>query len=247
MKRWHLCAGGIVAYLLILVAGAPATLVDALLRRASDGALRLAEARGTVWSGAGHLEILDAGRNAGVGRNLAWRLSPLSLLRGHLVCEMNLEAGARPFAVTIFPARIELADADIRVPAAIVGLAVPKLAALGLGGELLVHVTDLAIARGGVQGNATVLWRGASSVHIPATALGDYELRYATSGNTVTAALRTLEGPLQLDGAGSWAIGASPAFGVAARVAPPQRAQLEPLLRMVAVERSPGNFELQYK
>ena len=174
-------------------------------------------------------------------------MSPLSLLRGHLVCEMSLESGARPFAVTISPARIELADADVRVPAAIVGLAVAKLAPLGLGGELLVHVTDLAFAQSGVQGNATVLWRGASSVHIPATALGDYELRYATSGNTATAALRTLEGPLQLDGAGSWAIGASPAFGVAARVAPPQRAQLEPLLRMVAVERSPGNFELHYK
>lgn len=61
----------------------------------------------------------------------------------------------------------------------------------------------------------------------------------------MTAVLRTLDGVLQLDGSGTWANGAMPAFKATARVAPLQREQLEPLLRMIAVERGAGNYELR--
>jgi type II secretion system (T2SS) protein F len=45
----------------------------ARLERASDGRLRLAEAQGSLWSGAGWIEIRDADGRAGVARRLAWR------------------------------------------------------------------------------------------------------------------------------------------------------------------------------
>jgi general secretion pathway protein N len=245
MKRWQLFAVGIVAYILILIATVPATLVDTVLRRVSEGRLRLAEARGRVWSGGGQIEILDAGRQAGITKTLAWHLLPGSLLRGHLVCEVELESSTKPFQVKIFLTRIELVDTDISMPATMLGIAVPKLAPFGLGGNLLLHVTDLLIGSSGVQGNATVHWRAASSAHTPVSPLGDYELRFENSGTAMKATLRTLDGPLQLDGTGSWAHGASPAFNATARVSPRQREQIEPFLRMIAVERGAGNFELQ--
>ena len=77
--------------------------------------------------------------------------------------------------------------------------------------------------------------------------LGDYELRFEGEGATVRASLRTLQGPLQLDGQGSWTRGANPEFLGTARIAPEQRQQLAPLMRMIAVERGEGNFELQLK
>jgi len=50
------------AYAAFLVVLAPATLLDAGLRRASAGKLRLAQAHGSLWSGSGRLEIRGGGR-----------------------------------------------------------------------------------------------------------------------------------------------------------------------------------------
>ena len=98
-----------------------------------------------------------------------------------------------------------------------------------------------------MQGGATLQWRGAGSALTPVAPLGDYELRLDGSGTAVRASLRTLVGPLRLEGSGSWTPGASPAFLGTARVAPEFRVQLEPLLRLIAVERGDGSFELQLK
>jgi general secretion pathway protein N len=245
MKRWSLLAIGLGAYAVVLVATAPATLVDAGLQRASHGRMRLAEAQGTLWSGSGQIEIRDTGGRTGVAKSFAWRVVPESLLRGHLVCEVELDQSARRFPVTISLSRIELANADISLPATVLGLGVPKLAPLGLTGEVLIHVASLSIARDAMQGNATLQWRAAGSTLAPISPLGDYEIRLDGEGMTVHAFLRTIEGPLQLDGKGSWTQGGNPAFLAMARVAPQHLQQLAPLLRLIAVERGEGRFELQ--
>jgi len=247
MKRWSLLAIGLGAYAFALIATAPATLVDAGLRRASDGRLRLAEAQGTLWSGTGQLEIRDASGRTGVAKTLDWRVVPGSLLRGHLVCEVGLDQAAKRFPVTISVSRIELANADISLPAAVLGLGVPKLAPLGLTGDVLVHVTTLSIGRSATRGGATLQWRSAGSALTPVSPLGDYELRIEGEGPVVRATLRTLQGPLQLDGKGSWTRSDSPAFLAIARVPAQHQQQLAPLLRLIAVERGDGSFELQLK
>ncbi len=247
MKRWSLPAIGLGAYALGVITTAPATLVDAGLQRASDGRLRLAEAQGTLWSGSGQIEIRDSGGRTGVAKSFAWRILPESLLRGHLVCEVELERAAKPFPVTISLSRIELANADISLPATALGLGVPKLAPLGLTGDILLHVASLSIERKQMQGNVTLQWRDAGSVLTPISPLGDYELNLDAEGATVHVLLRTIQGPLQLDGKGSWANGDNPDFLAIARVPPQHQQQLGPLLRLIAVERSAGSFELQLK
>ncbi len=212
MKRCQLVAAGTIAYVLMLVATVPATVVDATLGRVSEGRLRIAEARGTIWSGAGRIQLFDASRQTGIAKIIAWHLVPGSLLRGRLACEMELDASGRRFTVTLSPARIEVTDADFSVPAAVLGIAEQKLAPFGLGGELVVQIADLMIGRRDIQANATVTWHRANSTHTKVSPLGEYELRFEHSGTARTANLRTLDGPLQLDGTGSWVEGAIPAF-----------------------------------
>lgn len=247
MKRWSLAAIGLVAYALGVITTAPATLIDAGLQRISHGKLRLVEAQGTLWSGSGKIEIRDTGGRSGVAKSIAWRVLPASLLRGHLVCEVGLEQATKRFPVTISLSRIELANADISLPAAALGLGVPKLAPLGLTGDVLIHVASLSIARDGMEGNATLQWRAAGSTLTPISPLGDYELNLDAEGATVHVLLRTIQGPLQLDGKGSWANGDNPDFLAIAGVPPQHQQQLGPLLRLIAVERSAGSFELQLK
>jgi general secretion pathway protein N len=245
MKRRHLIAIGLLVYAVATIATAPATLVDAGLQRASHGRLRLAEAQGTLWSGSGQIEFRDPGGRTGVAKSLAWRFLPESLLRGRLVCEVGLDQPARRFPVTISLSRIEIANAEINLPAAVLGLGVPKLAPLGLTGDVLLRVASLSIERKEMQGNATLQWRDAGSVLTPISPLGDYELRLDGEGATVHAYLRTIQGPLRLEGKGSWATGDHPVFLATARVPAQQRQQLGPLLRLIAVERGEGSFELQ--
>lgn len=247
MKRWRLVAIGLGAYTLALIATAPATLADVGLQAASDGRLRLAEAEGTLWSGSGRIELRAMGGRTGVAKSIAWRVVPQSLLRGHLVCEVGLEQAAQRFPVTLSFSRIELANADINLPATVLGLGVPKLAPLGLTGDVLIHVPSLSIAPDGMVGNVTLQWRAAGSALTSVSPLGDYELGIEGTGRTTHAVLRTLEGPLQLDGKGSWTHGNNPVFLATAHVPPQHQQQLTPLLRLIAVERSEGKFELQLK
>lgn len=248
--RWGLFGLGLVIYAAWLITMMPATLVDAGLQRASGGRLRIAEAQGTLWAGAGQLELLDANRQSGIAKHFAWRFRPGSLLRGLIVYEVELDDATRHFPVTISLLRIEFAQADLTVPAVALGLGVPKLAPLGLTGDLRLQVKSLTLplaGGGGVHGNATLQWRRAGSTLTPVSPLGDYELQLVGEGALIRATLRTLDGPLQLDGKGSWASAANPAFMATARIDPEHQQQLAPLLRLIALDRGNGNFELQLR
>ena len=236
-----------VFFVVALAALAPATLIDARLERATGGRLRLAEAQGSVWSGAGWIEMRDADGRAGVAKRLAWRVLPESLWRGRLVAEVTLDQDAKPFRATLSPSRVEISAAALHLPAAALGLGLPRLTALRLSGDLRLEIAQLSLERGRIDGDATLQWRAAGSALTPVSPLGDYEVRFKAAGPVMHATLRTLEGPLQLEGDGKWTNGKAPGFLATARVPPQHHDQLAPLLRLVALERSAGTFELQLK
>jgi general secretion pathway protein N len=238
-------AVGLGVYAIALIVTVPATLLDAGLRRASEGRLRVAEARGTLWWGAGRMELRDPAGKAGIAEDVAWRAQPESLWRGRLVYEVRLARSARHFRLSLSPAEMEVADADIALPAATLGVAVPGLAQMGFTGDVRIHVSSLTTGRDGIRGHVALRWHGAGSALTPVSPLGTYELLLEAAAGTVQGRLRTLEGPLQLDGAGSWAGSGGPTFRATARVPQEYRHQLVPLLSMIAVEGpDDGHFEL---
>lgn len=247
MRRWHLVALGLGVYALGLIATAPATLIDARLRAASEGRIRLAEARGTLWSGRGYIELRDLKRQTGIARNIVWRVRPAYLLRGKLRYDVTLGHALKAFPATLSFSRMEVTDAEINLPAAVLSLAEPQLAPLELAGDVQLRVARLSLGRGAIEGSGTLQWRGAGSALAPVLPLGDYELRFKGDGAAVRASLRTLQGPLQVDGQGSWTVGRNPSFLGTARIPPQHRQQLAPLLRLIAVERGDGSFTLQLR
>ena len=243
MPAWPLLAV-LGSYVLGLAVLAPATIMDAYLQRASDGRMRLAQAAGTIWFGRGEFEIRNPGTQRGAGTAVAWRILPASLFGGRARYEVVPGGGARPFLLEISPSGIECTGLALSLPATILGLAAPNLSALRLSGELEVGAAHLAFGRAGPRGSATLRWRSAGSALVPVAPLGDYELRAIGDGNTIRATLRTLHGPLELHGEGSWTRGRAPVVRATARVAPQHREQLAPFLRLIAVERGEGHFEL---
>jgi general secretion pathway protein N len=246
-KWWPLLAAGLGAYAVALIAMAPATLADLGLRQASEGRLRLAGARGTLWSGSGHVEVRDAAGRTALSKPLAWRFRPAPALLGRLAYEVVLEPGSPPASLIVSGSRIELANAGLSLPAAALGLASPMLAALELAGTVRVEIPDLAIERGAARGNAILRWRSAGSARSPVHPLGDYEVRVEAKGVESVATLKTLQGPLQLRGQGSWGSGRAPVFATVAEVPAELREELAPFLRLIAIERGEGRFELQLR
>ena len=245
--RWPAPVFGLCVYAATLIVLAPASLIDARLEQASGGRLRLAEAQGSLWAGSGWIEVREAGGRSGIAKRVAWRVLPESLLRARLVAELQLERADKPFRLALSFSRIEIADANIDLPVAALGLGLPKLAPFRLTGEVRVDIPRLSLGRGKADGDATLRWRAAGSALTPISPLGDYEVHFKAVGPAVHAELRTLSGPLQLDGKGAWANGAAPSFLATARVPPQHREQLSPLFRLIAVERGAGTFELQVK
>lgn len=246
-KWWPLLAAGLGIYAIALFATAPATLADGALQRASHGRLKLAEARGSIWAGSGQVEVRDAAGRVGLSKRVAWRIRPGDLLRARLRYDVELGPGAQPFPVMISWSHIELANVDIDLPAEALGLGLPRLAPLELTGELNLKIASLSIGRDAARGDAVLRWRSAGSRFAPVWPLGDYELRWDGQGRQGRMTLRTLKGPLQLRGQGSWSLGRPPAFAASADAAPEIRQQIAPLLRMIAVERGTGHFELQLR
>jgi len=243
--RWRLAAIGLAAYAGALLATAPARLLDAGMNSASSGSLRLSEAQGSLWSGAGRLEMRTAGGRSLLGQGLRWRLLPGQLLQAKLAFEVQLERGARPFVLALSSGRFEVVGADFNLPAAALAAAQPKLAPLQLTGDVSLRIKQLAIAPEGWTGNATLQWRHAGSALTQVSPLGDYELQLAGEGAAARVSLVTLQGPLQLEGKGSLSQGGKLAFTAIGRIDPNFRALLEPLLRLIAVDRGDGSFEFQ--
>lgn len=247
MTRRTLWAIGVGVYVLALIGMAPASLVDAAVGDASNGRLRVAQARGTLWSGDGQLEVRDSRGYSALARPLTWRLQPLALLGARLAYVLELGAATPAFPLTISWSRIELANVRGTVPASALAAALPKLAPYGLSGDLDIQISRLAIGAGVSQGSATVQWRAASSLLSPVAPLGDYQLHFEGDGARLRSTLHTVQGPLQLDGQGSWPQGDKPVFVATARMPPPSRQQLAPFLRLIAVERGDGSFEWRLK
>ena len=245
MRRRSLLAIGSGFYAAVLLVQAPATLVDAGLHSASNGRLRFTEAQGTIWAGAGVVEIRDPGSRNAIAKNITWRVLPKSLWRGRLVCEVKLEQATRPFSVAASLTKIEIANAEINLPASALAFAEPRLKPLKLSGDVLLRTAKLSIGRDGMLGTATLQWRAAGSAFSPVSPLGSYELRLDGQGNTVHSTLGTLQGPLQFDGSGSWTRGRNSTFLATVRVPLQYREQLAPLLRMISVQRDEGSFELR--
>jgi len=244
MNRWILIAGGLVLYVLTIIATAPATLIDTALRRIDHGNLRLAEAQGTLWSGSGQFELRATDGRSGVAKFLSWRVLPVSLLSGHINVKVQIAHNTQPFIATIAMSGISLANADIEFPAIALGLGVRRLAPLRLTGNMMLHVTEFSFGRRWRQGQLTLLWRNAGTMLASTVPLGDYELSFESNGETEQVNLRTIKGSLQLDGNGSWRHGSDPDVLITAQVPDLLRPQLGPLLRLISTERTPGHFQL---
>jgi drug/metabolite transporter (DMT)-like permease len=98
--RWQIAAviAGLLAALAVIVTQAPASLLDPVLSRFTQGRVRLAQAQGTLWQGSGRIVLADIREASSspapvsaasvpgvvIPGTFGWHISPVMLLIGAL-------------------------------------------------------------------------------------------------------------------------------------------------------------------
>ncbi len=240
--RW---AGVMLALALAYLAMCPATWLDAVLQGRTAGNLGMAGATGTIWRGTGTLQaLLPSGEVANLAP-VAWEISlgELLSLRLHITVKSS-QNGTPVLDATLKPGDLRIQTARLDLPAALLGAVSPTFRSADLSGQLSAQANDVRLEAGQATGSAQVVWQGAGSGLTRVRPLGNYQLSLNGSGGGLDFHLATLGGPLDLEGTGQWNPGRKSSYTITATPTQATRKDLEPLLRMLGREVSPGSYQL---
>ena len=229
---------------------APARWLAGPLERATNGHLRLAEPRGTVWTGSAQLLVAGGAGSTdlmALPTRVDWRLSPRwdGLL---LQLESGCCTSSAPLAVRMRPrwggTRLAVADSNTQWPAALLaGLGTPWNT-LQFEGDLALRTEGLSVewvqGRLAITGRAELTAQRMSSRLSTLRPMGSYRIT-VLGGATPTLQLDTLEGSLQLAGSGQW-VGSRLHFSGVASAAPDRESALANLLNIIGRRSGPRSI-----
>ena len=229
---------GIAAYLVILLATAPASVAVAALRVAE---LELHDVRGSIWSGAARAVVRMPAAAIPIDE-VRWRFAPARLLAGRISFDVQASAPILKAAGEI--ARgfrgDEVRELVATSDAALLGSLVPLLGTWRPQGQLKIEAPLLAWDARELRGNARAEWRGATLSFPDPRALGTYVASVKGDGGPAKVTIATTEGALRLAGEGTVSPPGRFALRGEARAEPAAAAQLEPLLNLLGPARADG-------
>lgn len=251
MRSWP---GWLAAVLLIasitLAVTLPATWLAALVEQQTGGRLSLGDATGTVWRGSAVLGVVNAGGQVRApllpllpGR-FHWRLSPAILIgRVELRLE-NSDALSQPVHLRGSTTRWQLSSSSL-------ALSADRLSALGAplntvqpSGRMQLFWEPLSLSRSPdglmIHGHLRLEMTEIASALSPVKPLGAYQLQVDWRGKRAPLRLKTLSGPLHLQGDGVLANGRLQ-FSGQAWAGEGQEQRLAILLNLLGQRRQAGN------
>ena len=158
MKSLAVVIAIVLGFLSALAVFAPAAALDERIARHSNGGVRLADARGTVWRGSGALTAQDGSWRLPI----AWQLRPWPLLRQRLDLELAGTSEARFFQgrFEATPETVTVHGLQATIPAHMLGARTAGQR-LAIGGDIDIRAGTLKLARANSAGSVAVVWKDA--------------------------------------------------------------------------------------
>lgn len=242
MRAFIIVTAVVLGLLVALVGFAPASLADAVVRRSTDGRLALAEAEGTIWRGSARLVLVDIndrrdGRQtlAGVavpGR-MRWQVRVLPLMVGMLQATVRLDGMSEDIAIDGSVGEIRVGRGELRLPSVDLGRLGSPWNTIRPSGALAVRWEGLTLRPGFFDGRANIEMRDMASALTPVRPLGSYLIGVQGDGGQARLDIQTLQGPLKLEGSGTWTNSRGVQFRALASAEPEERDRLRPLLGLI--------------
>ncbi|MBR0565822.1 type II secretion system protein N [Azoarcus sp. L1K30] len=163
----------------LVVAHAPSSLLDTVLAQASDGHLRLASPRGSLWRGSAELASAGEARMLEPWAKAAWRLDLPALLHGQ--ASWTLEVDDRPagrLSVGIHRWKVEQAAISLPLPPLLQALPHPAFH-FGWRGRADVHGPGIECDwQARCSGRLVLAWRDAGTDILPMQTLGGFDFEF---------------------------------------------------------------------
>jgi general secretion pathway protein N len=217
------------------------------LEAQTAGRLTLGDAQGTLWRGSAFIGGAPGGADPVTpllpGR-FSWRLSPLVLLGQVDLTLENPEALSQPVAITGSWNNQLVGAAAVSLPAErLAGLGAP-LNTIQPSGRMRLSWTPMQVARRGnavdLSGTTTLQMDDIASRLSPIKPLGAYQLIMDWHGQQAQVVLKTVKGPMLLNGTGAFVNGRLQFSGTAEAEAG-QEERLANLLNLLGRRRQVGD------
>jgi general secretion pathway protein N len=241
---------GIATIALTLLVFLPAAWMAQAVETRTGGRLTLGDAQGTLWRGSAFLGGAPSGADPVTpllpGR-FSWRLSPLVLLGQVDVQLENPAALSQPVRITGSWNQWQVGPGALSLPAErLAGLGAP-LNTIQPSGRMQLSWGALQAARVGqrvdVAGSVTLQMDDIASRLSPIKPLGSYQLIMDWRGQQAQLALKTVKGPMLLNGTGSLA-GGRLRFSGKAEAEAGQEERLANLLNLLGQRRKEGGKDI---
>lgn len=231
------------AYLVLLLAWAPASLLAWALPHFTREAVSLERATGSVWRGQAEglrVRVASSGELQ-LGR-VDWTVRPLDLFAARLGYRLRLTgAGIDGQGVLrAGPSSTELLETRIEMPATWLAHVSPDVGLWQPGGRLVFSTGRFAFGPAGARGDAMLRWVDAASERTRLQ-LGSYRTDLKGVEHGVKFTLSTESGALSLQGRGHWERERGVVFNGVARAAPDSRADLGGLLNLIGAPQPNGD------
>jgi general secretion pathway protein N len=208
MRRAIVFVVGVALVFAALVITAPASLVDGRLDALSAGRLRLANASGTLWNGAGDVRVLPG--NAGMP--VSWHIDAWPLLWGELRGTLSGSDDATPATSFIVSAReATVRNVALALPASTVLRAAGAPDSLAMaGGNVGLRISELTWRGDRIDGQLALRWDQATLQAAligprpsPRIALGDVRFDGTGQGSAIAGTLTNTGGDVEISGTAS--------------------------------------------
>ena len=248
--RWQiaLAISGLFAALAVIVTQAPASLLDPVLSRFTQGRVRLAEAQGTLWHGRGRIVLADIREASSAAAEPAaaasvpgvvipgtfgWRIAPAMLLLGSLDARLEHDSIREPVLLTGRLGELRVTPGSLNLPSVALDRLGSPWNTIRPSGSLTISWENLTLRDGRFQGRGSIELSRMASALTPVRPLGAYRIDIVGSGAQATLTMNTLSGPLRLEGSGGWDARSGLRFTAEARADEPEKARLLPLLGLM--------------